>query len=313
MINRIIQLVSLFFFGLALWMIIHEVNHIGLQKLVDLMLSTPIWVIAIAGIFVALDFIVLTGYDLLSLDYIHQKLPFKTVFKTASIGFAVSNTVGHSFASGGAIRYLFYMPLGLSKSNILVLIAFETLTLFMGMGIIYVVATLLIPFTTQMVNYVHLATFYISSIIITAAFLIYYFVIVRSKRLIKIGGVQLMAPTRKITLLQLFIGFTDNFLVSVVFYSILRYHVETSFLPVFIIFSIAQVTSLVSQVPGGLGVLTTMFLLLFPHAMMDKAGIIGSLFIYRVVYFFIPLLLACIYLAGYGVITRMKLKKNVLR
>lgn len=313
MINRIIQLVSLFFFGLALWMIIHEVNHIGLQKLVDLMLSTPIWVIAIAGIFVALDFIVLTGYDLLSLDYIHQKLPFKTVFKTASIGFAVSNTVGHSFASGGAIRYLFYMPLGLSKSNILVLIAFETLTLFMGMGIIYVVATLLIPFTTQIVNYVHLATFYISSIIITAAFLIYYFVIIRSERIIKIGGIQLTAPTRKITLLQLFIGLTDNFLVSVVFYSILRYHVETSFLPVFIIFSIAQVTSLVSQVPGGLGVLTTMFLLLFPHAMMDKAGIIGSLFIYRVVYFFIPLLLACIYLAGYGVITRMKLKKNVLR
>lgn len=311
MLNKIIQLVSLFFFGLALWMIIHEVEHIGWHKLVDLMLSTPIWVILLAGVFVVLDFIALTGYDLLSLDYIRQKLPFKTVFKTASVGFAVSNTVGHAFASGGAIRYMFYTPLGISRSNVLVLIAFETLTLFMGMGIVYLVATLLTPFAPHIIDHAHLDTFYISSAVIVVAFLIYYFFIVRAKRNIKIAGIQLAAPTKKMTLLQLFVGFSDNFLVAMVFYTILRYHVETPFLPVFIIFSIAQVTSLVSQVPGGLGVLTTMFLLLFPHALGDKAGIIGSLFIYRVVYFFIPLILACIYLAGYEIVRRIKIQKEL--
>ena len=124
MLNKIIQFISFLFFGVALWMIIREVDKIGWHYLFNLILSTPIWVIALAGVFVLLDYLALAGYDVLSLDYIRQKVPFKTVFKTSFVGFAVSNTVGHAFASGGAIRYFFYTPLGISRANVLVLIAF---------------------------------------------------------------------------------------------------------------------------------------------------------------------------------------------
>lgn len=306
MLNKIIQFISFLFFGVALWMIIREVDKIGWQYLFNLILSTPTWVIALAGLFVLSDYIALAGYDILSLDYIRQKVPFKTIFKTSSVGFAVSNTVGHAFASGGAIRYLFYTPIGISRANVLALIAFETLTIFMGMGAIYVVATALTPFSHHLIDATHLRTFYIASILIIGAFLIYYFQIVYKKRKLKIGGVELLAPTGKMTLAQLCVGLADNFLVSMVFYCILRYHVDTPFLPVFIIFTVAQITSLISQVPGGLGVLTTMFLLLFPHEVADKAGIIGSLFIYRVVYFFIPLFLACMYLIFYEISVKIK-------
>ena len=112
MFNRIIQFISFFFFGLALWLIIKEVEKAGWEKVWQLMTSTPLWVLLIACFFVIADFVVLACYDVLALDYIRYKLPFRTVFKTAAVGFAVSNTVGHAFISGGAVRYLFYTPLG---------------------------------------------------------------------------------------------------------------------------------------------------------------------------------------------------------
>ncbi len=299
MFNRLIQFVSFFFFGLALWLIIKEVEKVGLEKVWQLMSSTPLWVLLIAGFFVAADFIVLACYDVLALDYIRYKLPFRTVFKTSAVGFAVSNTVGHAFISGGAVRYLFYTPLGVPRAQILLLIAFETLTLFMGMGLIYVIAVLLTPFTPDLTDKSHLETYYGVSFLIVCAFLGYWFWVIRSKRNVKISGVTLKAPSGRLTGLQLLVGVADNFLVSLVFFSVFRYHLETPFLPVFIVYTIAQITALVSQVPGGLGVFTSLFLLLFPHAMTEKAAVLASLFVYRVIYFIVPFLLALIYLAFY--------------
>ncbi len=311
-IHKIIQLISLFFFGLAVWLITQEIEHIGLHHIIQMIISVPIWVIAIACIFTLLDFFVLTEYDLTALNYIQKKLPFKTVFKTASIGFAVSNTVGHSFVSGGAIRYLFYTPHGIRHNQILILIAFETLTLFMGMGFVYVVATGLLPFTSTLHNMNHIITFYIASFIILCVFFLYFFLIVWDKRTIKINNVVLKAPDIKMTLRQLIIGLTDNFLVSLTFYSILRYYIDTPFLPVFIIFSIAQITGQFSQVPGGLGVLASMFILLFPHTAVQKSSILAALFIFRFVYFFIPLPLAGIFLAKDWIFHQLKNSKNLI-
>ncbi len=292
MANRFVQLIGFFFFGLALWLIIKEIEHVGWHHLVQTVLSTPLWVIGLAGFFVVLNFLILTGYDLLALDYIRQKIPFQTVFKTASIGFAVSNTVGHSFVSGGAVRFLFYQPLGISRSHILILIAFETLTIFMGMGLAYLIAlglTFRMPDLTQQT---HFSGLYGAGLLVLIVFILYFTMIIIPKRRVRIGGVMLSAPTPQMTMAQLVVGFLDNFLLSLIFYAVFRYYIETPFLPVFVIFTIAQITGQVSQVPGGLGVLASFFILLFPHVPDEKAGILSALFIFRILYFFVPLLLA---------------------
>lgn len=310
MLNRTIQLISFFFFGLALWLIIKEIDRVGWHHLVQTVLSTPLWVIGLASIFVVLNFFILTGYDLLALDYIRQKIPFQTVLKTACIGFAVSNTVGHSFVSGGAVRFLFYQPLGVSRSHILLLIAFETLTIFMGMGFAYIVAVGLTFGMPDIAEHFHFDGLYGATCLILITFILYYVFIVLQKRKFRIGGIVLSAPTSKMTLAQLTIGFLDNFLLSLVFYSVFRYYIETPFLPVFVIFTIAQITGQISQVPGGLGVLASFFILLFPHTSDEKAGILSALFIFRILYFFVPFLLASCFLGMQFLIKRFLSVKN---
>jgi len=305
MLNRIIQLVSLFFFGVAFWLIVKEVEYVGLSRLITLIINTPFWVLVVAFIFVVADYIVLMVYDVLALDYIRRKVPLKTVFKTSLVGFSVSNTAGHSYLSGGAVRYLFYTPIGISQSQILVIIAFETLTLFMGMGLVYVFATVCLPFVSELMETMHYALYFCISGLIVVAFLMYYFGVVVPKRKLKIKGVQLNAPSKMMTALQLLTGFADNFLLSLIFYSILRYHIDVDFLPVFVVFTLAQITAQVSQVPGGLGVFASLFLLMFPHLPAEKGAILATLFVYRILYFFIPFFVALFYLGFYEIKKRI--------
>lgn len=296
MFDKIVQLVSFFFFGLAVWLITKEVEKVGFDNLMHLVLSTPLWVILLSCVFIAADYLALTGYDWTALEYINKPLPFKTVFKTASIGFSISNTAGHAYASGGAVRYLFYRPLGLTRMEILTLIAFESLTLFLGMALVYVMALALEPFVGALRHYPYLNILYLSGILVCIAFFAYWVIVIRRKRSLKLGNIQIQSPSPQMTLKQLFVGFCDNFSLFLVFYTLVDYHIPSSPLVVFVIFMVAQTIALTSQVPGGMGVFEGLILYLFPHTLAQKGGLMAGLVAFRVLYFFIPFILSGLYI-----------------
>ncbi len=301
MFDRIVQVTSLFFFGVAVYLIAKEVEKVGFLHLIHLIASTPWWLLGIAFVFTFLDYIALSFYDILALDYVGKKIPYKTVFKTSSIGFAVSNTAGHAYASGGTIRYLFYTPCGLSKIEIVEIIAFEALTFLMGMGIAYLVSMGLTVFDPVLHTYPHRMILDISAWVTLIVFAAYYFFFVRRGRLFHISGTEIKTPDIKMTMKQLLVGFLDNFSVAVVFYAILRYHIDAAFLDVFIVFIIAQTIAITTQVPGGVGIFEGLFLYLFSHTPAEKIGILAALVVFRCLYFFTPFILALIYLAYYRI------------
>src|SRR5207302_56579 len=69
------------------------------------------------------------------------------------------------------------------------------------------------------------------------------------------------------------------------------------------LFLLAQVVALVSHVPGGLGVFeTVMVLLLQPDVPPDLA--LGSLLVYRVAYYLVPLVLGAVAMGGWELFQR---------
>jgi uncharacterized membrane protein YbhN (UPF0104 family) len=55
------------------------------------------------------------------------------------------------------------------------------------------------------------------------------------------------------------------------------------------LFVIAQTTGVFSQVPGGIGVFESVFMLALPDT-IDKANIFGALLAYRIIYYVLPLI-----------------------
>ena len=100
---------------MAVWLIGKEIEHIGLGVLNEIVFKTPVYIFILSILMTGINYIVLSEYDILSLEYIRKKIPYKDVLKISTLGFAVSNTSGHAYASGGAIRYLFYLPFGISR------------------------------------------------------------------------------------------------------------------------------------------------------------------------------------------------------
>ncbi len=296
MFNRIINWVSIIFLALAVWLIIKEVRHVGLTTLWTDILQTPWWIYTLAGLFTVFDFLMLAQYDAISLKYVGVKIPYLTILKTAAIGFGISNTAGHSYASGGAIRFLFYGQSGVSRLKILGMIAFETLTFFLGMGGIYLIAIALAPWTHVLDGYAHEKILYISGGVVLAALVGYYLFLVRPQKRFHIDGTEIKAPSVDMSLRQMIIGLTDNFLVFMVFYIVVRYHIDESFITLFVVFIIAQSIALCSQIPGGVGLFAGLVLYLLPHATIEKSGLLAGLVLFRVIYFFIPFLLAGGYL-----------------
>lgn len=312
MFDKIVRLVGIGFFAFALYLITKEVHRVGLSHIFSLIASTPWWVFALAFGFTAFDYLFLTAYDKLGMIYLNKKPPLSTIMKTAGSAYAISNTTGQAYASGGAVRYLFYTRVGLNRIDIIKLIGFETLTFGLGILAAFVLSVLLLPLIHTLDTYPHLHELYLGTGGVIIAFLVYYFALVRPGRQIKLGGVPIKTPSPKITAMQGFVGLMDAMMVCAVLFIFLDYHMDVHFLSVFAVFAVAMALGVFSQVPGGIGVFEGLFLYLFPHAPPEKGMILASLVLFRITYYFIPFFLSGLYLLGDILISRTRRQpKNI--
>ena len=296
MLDRVIRLVGFLFFGIAVWLIAKEVHHVGWHYLWQTLLKTPIeLVISVSGI-VVLNYLILSGYDGLAFQHIGCRLGYGKILEASNVSFAFSNTTGHTYAAGGAIRYLFYIPEGVSRINVLKVVMFDTLSVLIGIITSFELAVLLSVLKGS--GLIHRYQTEISGIafVMAGLSLIYYMAIIQKNRILTWGKLTLKSPTGRETIKQIGVGLGDNITLFLCFYAILSFFISAPFTETFMIFMVAQALGYATQVPGGLGVFEGTFLSLFPHTMAQKADILASLILFRVFYYFLPFILSVIYL-----------------
>jgi len=106
---------------------------------------------------------------------------------------------------------------------------------------------------------------------------------------IKIAQLKFQVPTTKMAVMQMGLGITDSVLAGLVLYFCLAPFVDIPFWTFIGLFVIAQTAGVFSQVPGGMGVFETVFLVALPET-VDKANIFGALLAYRIIYYVLPLI-----------------------
>ena len=86
---------------------------------------------------------------------------------------------------------------------------------------------------------------------------------------------------------------TDWLLAGSVLFALMPAAGKLSFNQYIGVFLLAQLAGLVSQVPGGLGVFESFFILLVP-ARVPRSALLGVLIVYRGIYYLLPLMAATI-------------------
>jgi phosphatidylglycerol lysyltransferase len=97
--------------GLALFLAALEVLRIELravswQELNADVVRTPLPRLGLAAALTVLNYVVLTGDDLLAFAYIGRRLPRLKIALASFLAYAISNNVGFAMLSGASVRYL---------------------------------------------------------------------------------------------------------------------------------------------------------------------------------------------------------------
>lgn len=244
----------------------------------------------------AAGYLVLTTYDLLAIYHLGYKTPWHKTLLVSFMGFAVSNNTGHAMVTGGAIRFRYYSALGLNATSIGKIIIFSSSTYLLGAITLLCAAYFFLP--ENDLNHPELLgghlTWFIWGILLLL--IIYWALILSGRHQLQWKKINISLPPARITALQTVAGMCDLLFAGVVLYCLIYPATQMHFMWFFTIYILAQLIGLFSQVPGGIGIFESAFLLLVNDA-HDHQIILIALLTYRLMYFLLPLLIALIIFA----------------
>lgn len=289
---------SLVIFVLSLWTIHKNFHYYNTQNIWNALSTVPLSNILKAIILMSLNYIIMTGYDCLAVNYVHHTLSYSKKALVSVICSGISNSVGFSLLSSCMIRYRLYSNWGLSAISIAQISAFCNLTFVLGFFLMGAII-----FTTNPLEIPHLLNLPFVSVqtlgfIFLLIILVYLLLTTIHKKPVNIGKWTLPNLSIKMALCQLIVSALDWSLAAAVFYSILSGYVSFSYSTFLGIYMLAQIAGLASNVPGGLGIFETV-ILLFLSPFISTEKIFGFLLIYRLVYYFIPLTISVLLLGRY--------------
>ncbi|MGZ5059387.1 MAG: bifunctional lysylphosphatidylglycerol flippase/synthetase MprF [Methylobacter sp.] len=296
-------------FACALYIVHNQVKVHDLNDILLALQTMPIRIIFAALALTVINYLVLAGYDWLALRFTgHTQIPLPKMISAALLSYAISNNTGHAWAAGGSVRYRFYSKWGVPGWDILKISLFQTITYLLGALTLGLVGSLLLPHylskTVQEPQAIHWV-----SLICAASLLVYWTAVFLWRKPLLIKGFELYLPSPSMAFWQTLVSSIDVVLSSLVLWVMLLGKVDIDFGAFVVVFVVAQVVGVISQVPGGIGVFESAFLWLMSsiEASDQHLVLIGALLLYRAIYYFLPLLLAGAGLLIYEVYSRREL------
>ena len=250
--------------------------------------------LAQSALITVLAYAVLPGYDAAALRYVGSRLPLHCVAFGSFIAYAFSQTLGFPLLTGGSVRYRLWSAWGLSSVEIAEAVSFLSFSFALGMvevsGIVFVLA----PGDTAALLHLPFPSLFPIGVANLTLVAVYAAWSLRQRGSITVGRWVLPSVSPRLLAAQLIVPALDWVLAGAALYVLLPPGHGLS-LPAFLgIFLLAQFAGLLSHVPGGLGVVETIVvLLLAPY--LSASAVLGPLLAYRGVYYLLPF--------GVGVLT----------
>ncbi|WP_037380241.1 lysylphosphatidylglycerol synthase domain-containing protein [Sinorhizobium americanum] len=278
--------------GVAAWLIYRTLRQYTLEEIVRSVLQIPVAHLA-AGIgFVVLSYLCLTLFDTLAVRYVGHKLSYHRVALASFTSLSIGHNVGVAALSSGAVRYRFYSRWGLSVEQIAKIILFCGVTVGVGLLTLAGLCCLIMPESAAPIIGLSASGARLLGITCLAASAGYVVLAGFIRGSLRLFRWSFEMPPLQIAAGQVLVG-TANFLcVSACLHQLVLAFGTPGFFETATAYVGANLTALVSHVPGGIGVLeaTIAFLL-------GQSASIGALVAFRAIYFFLPLPLGLISLS----------------
>lgn len=259
------------------WKVIHDYNRLVLMG---------------AAALVVVSYLIYGCYDLLGRAYCGHKLAKRQVMLVSFICYAFNLTLS-TWVGGIGMRYRLYSRLGLPSSTITRIFSLSITTNWLGYillgGIIFTFGVVDIPAHW----YISDTTLRIIGVVLLLFIAFYLWACGFAKRRhFTIRGQKLVIPSWKFALAQMAISSSNWIAMGVIIWLLMGH--QSNFFFVLGVLLVSSIAGVIVHIPAGIGVLEAVFLALLAGEHTSQGVIIAALLAYRVLYYFIPLLLALI-------------------
>jgi uncharacterized membrane protein YbhN (UPF0104 family) len=292
-------LIALVFLGGA-WLLYDRLKHYTFRQICDAVAAISLWHVAAASLLTVLNYVILVGYDWFAVRWVGEKgLPLRKIALASFTGYAFSYNFGATLF-GTSIRYRLYSAWGVSIRKILDLLVILGLTFWFGVftlaGVVFIAVPFRVPKQLRELNLPFDGTFWVGIVLLSLA-AGYVTISAFSQKLSKLFAWPLPLPPLKLTLYQIAIACGDLLVAAAVLHTLLP-PIEGGYFRILGVFMLAFVVAVLTHVPGGYGVFDALIIHFLPQGHGTGAQVVAALLVFRVIYYWVPLLIAGIML-GY--------------
>ncbi len=278
------RLLALAAVALAAFLLYRTLRNYTLADLVASVTAIPTARMALAIAFAAASYLCLTGFDWLATRYVGEKLRYRYVALASFCSLSLGHNIGFAALSSGAIRYRFYSRQGVSAENVAKIILFCAVTVGIGLATLGgLTLALRADLAQRITGLSHGAVLGLAAacLAVPAG---YTLLAATVRRTLRIGRWSFEMPRLPLALAQIVIGPLNFACVAACLHQVLAGANDVSYAAVATVYVIANVGSLITHVPGGLGVIETVVM----HLLSDGNSI-GALIAFRAAYYLLPL------------------------
>ena len=274
------------------WLLFNELKGLSAVDVLNSLAAIPLhrWALAVGATLVAYG--ALAWYDRIALLHLGKPLGWGFISLVSFTTYALSHNIGASVISGAAVRYRAYSTKGLNAVEIGILVALCSFTF--GLGTIMLGGFVLIgePELVTRLFDIPETSGRIAGFGLLMLVGLYVLGSVMGFRPLRIGRYELIYPRPMIVLRQLFAAPIELLGAAGIIYFALPEVGNPGFFVVAGVFLGSFSAALLSNAPGGLGVLEFVFLKAMPD--VSASDVIAALLVFRLLYLLIPLLFACV-------------------
>ncbi|MFP5212604.1 MAG: lysylphosphatidylglycerol synthase domain-containing protein [Acidobacteriota bacterium] len=286
----------------AIWFLHRELDHYRYGDIVhSINKISGLHLVAAFGLTV-LNYLLLTFYDVLALRYIDHSLEYRRVALASFIGYAFNN-LGLSMIAGSSLRYRFYMAWNLTAENVTKVVLFYNVTIWIGLFALGGLVFFLVPMGIPRWLHAPFASTRPLGAVLLSILTVYLLASLAGSRTIRLRKWTFAMPSKELCSLQVAASTAAWLFSAGVLFALLPHTDQLTATHFVEVFMLAQIAGIVSQVPGGLGVFESVMVVGIGRAIpFDE--ILGALMLFRIIYYFLPLILGMGLLGAYELLGR---------
>lgn len=277
----------IFGFALAGYLLYAGLSKFTWDDIVRSVKAIPQWNMTLALLYCALSYLCLTGFDWAGVRYVKSDLAYPRIALASFVALGLGQTIGLAGLSSGAIRYRYYAHWGLSTEDVAKIVLLSGVTVGLGLMVLGGLVMVFNPGDTAGILRMAPSAVTLLGILCLALAAAYVALAGFLRTPLKIRGWSFQMPSMRLAMAQIAIGTLNFAIVSACLMELMQATENVSYLKAATAYVLGNIAILITHAPGGLGVLEVTV----RHVMGDQASI-GALVAFRVIYFFIPFLIA---------------------